>query len=166
MLSNSPALVRARGAHGKTASRKPKSEPMAFLLRGAWGVRTANGFAVCGCTLRQWPSRLLLGSAVSGKAIASRMALREAVLPGAPCARPQGRAMASHKAKRFQKRFGPAKGLAKGNRFFQKLFSTFFPHPLAPTSRFCYTCNRQQLGRAFRRGAGNPYSPSDRKENE
>ena len=44
-------------------------------------------------------------------------------------------AKASHKAKRFQKRFGPAKGLAKGPAYRQKLFSTFFKNPLAHSSK-------------------------------
>ena len=47
--------------------------------------------------------------------------------------------MASHKAKRFQKHFGPA----KGSRFAQKLFSTFFPYfphflPCAPHRNLLY----------------------------
>ena len=52
----------------------------------------------------------------------SRLAVR------APCAH-QWLAKASHKAKRFQKHFGSAKGFAKGPAYRLKLFSIFFQKP-------------------------------------
>ena len=38
----------------------------------------------------------------------------------------------------------PVKDLEKGNPARLRLFSTFFHVPLARSSRFCYTCNRQR----------------------
>ena len=53
------------------------------------------------------------GPATNGKAVASPMAERGAVLQGAPRARPQGRALAKHLVERFQKRRGHRLGARK-----------------------------------------------------
>ena len=149
MRSIPQPLVRARGAHCKTACAQAKGntngipmvvEPGACTLHH-WLSRLR--FHAC-----QWPSRLRPGPATNGKAIASPSAKREAVLQCAPRARTKGRALAKHSAKRFQKRRGHGHGERKARASTSLsptlLFSTFFLHPLARPSHFCYTCNRQQ----------------------
>ena len=53
------------------------------------------------------------GPATNGKSVDSPLAQRGAVWQDAPRARPQGRTMAKHKAKRFQKRAGYRRGRGK-----------------------------------------------------
>ena len=71
----------------------------------------------------------------------SRLAVR------APCAH-QWLAKASHKAKRFQKHFGSAKGFAKGPAYRLKLFSIFFKNPLARNGTMWshYGASKTRLG--------------------
>ena len=118
------------------------------------------------CALSQWLSRLRSGPATNGKAIASPSAKRGAVLQCAPRARTQGGALASHKAKRFQKPFGQAKGPVKGFTNRLNLFPTFFTYPLALPSRFCYTSNRQQWAGPSEEARGNPIPLRIERKNE
>ncbi len=99
----------------------------------------SNGFAfgICAAVLQCAPRARTNGSQMLR---ARQSASKDVPATGADRERPsalhkpfphQWLEKASHKAKRFQKHFGPAKGLAKGPANRQKLFSTFFQNPLA-----------------------------------
>ena len=152
-------LVRARGAHGKTAAHGPKAKRRLSIggePSGSGRLRATRRLSIGGA-----PRRPL----AKGKANGLLTLRVQTVLQCAPRARTQGGALAKHLAKRFQKRAGTGavserwailtslshvggRALGQAHRKSPvsplKLFSTFFSRPLAQGGGFCYTCTRQQ----------------------
>ena len=147
------------GAHGartakllRTGHRHNDGYPLAWSLRGV----DAFGQGEC-CVIDEEPS-----PEGPSPMVQPTDCSRSACKPFCS-ARPQGRALAKHSAKRFQRRAGHRHGGRKVSdnhspspRQPAQPFPTFFTHPLALPTLFCYTCNRQRWAGPSEEARENP----------
>ena len=148
-----PSTSRQPSAPRQRRSQWPAIAPRANRFAVRAPVRAPKGEQ----WLRHWPS-------ASHKSRAAALAC-ERLVPGTslsltPCAHPRkGNGFATGQAPRTTLR--PGKRPCKRLRLLAQTFFNFFPSPPCAHHSLLLHLQPSAVGRAFRRGAGNPYSPSD-----